>query len=112
FGQRWLTFRVDYFKRMGIDERFKVARRVWLGRGEKPVIKANFGVAGMRRAYPMDGTLDFAIGGCAARFTIQIDRATKLDHIARAIFNYLIALDDVGILKPYFTARFQAEVFR
>jgi len=43
---------------------------------------ANFGVAGVGRAYPMDGPLYFAIGGYTARLTLQIDRAPKLGHIA------------------------------
>ena len=77
-GKRWFAFRGHNVKRMGIDERFKIARRVRLDGSEKPIIKSNFGVIGLGRAYPVDGPLYFAIRGCATRLTIEIDRAPKL----------------------------------
>src|SRR4029077_19624294 len=81
-GQRRFAFRGNYLKRIGIDERFKIAHRVWVGGGKKPIVKSNFSVAGARSAYPMDGTLYFAIGRCAAYLTLRIDRAPKLGHIS------------------------------
>ncbi len=56
---------------------------VRLGDGEEAVVKADFRVDGVRGADPVNGSFDFAPGGRAAGFALQIGGAAQFDDVAR-----------------------------
>ena len=59
----------------------------------------------------MDRSFDFAVRGCAARFTLEIRRAAQLGHIAIFILHHLFAFNDVGVLEPHFAPGLQPKIF-
>src|SRR5439155_19025214 len=80
------------------------------GNSEEPIVKAHFGLDRMRGAYPMNRAFDLAARSRATRLTVEIGRATKLDHIARIILHDLVALDNVRVLETDFAAGFESKV--
>ena len=81
-----------------------------LGLGEEPLIQPHLRIDRMRRAHPVDRPLHLAARRRAARFGIQIRRASQLHHGARRVLHHLVAPDDIRILQPHLAARLEPEI--
>src|SRR5687767_12632799 len=60
----------------------------------------------------MDRPLDLPAGGGAARFALEISRATQLANISLGILHHFLALDNVSVLQPHLSARLESKIFR
>src|SRR6516165_8177287 len=61
--------------------------------------------------HPMDCTFDFSIGVCTATLAFHIRGTSQLNDFAACILDHVVALDDVGVFEPHFSARPQPEIF-
>src|SRR5437773_2416113 len=78
---------------------------------EQALVKTDFAIDSLRSRDPMDGTFNLTSGGWAARLTVQIRRASQLNHFADLVLQHVIAANNVSILEPHFASGPKAKIF-
>lgn len=63
----------------------------------------------LRRADPVERSLDPAVCAFASAEGVHVHRAMQLGDVALRVLDALLALDDIRALKPHFIAGEQAE---
>ena len=79
-----------------------------VGEGEEAVVVADLEFLRVRNGNPVDRPLDGA-PFAGYRMRGRIVGALQLNDLAISIFDYLIALDDIGVLEADLTVRLEAE---
>ena len=110
-GEGGLDFGGDDFEGGRVDVGDEVTGGIGLGDREEAVVEADFGVAGIGDGEPVEGALDFAVGGGAAGAGGEIGGAVNLGHVTGAVVHDGFAFHDAGVFEADFAAGFEAEEF-